>query len=103
MIFVNDAAMSELAKSSTILQCIVHQLDFECSKFHIQAELIEVSNGVAFINCDPMTQAQIIGACMTVNNRFKRKDKKLSCKLQELTDSFVTCEAGLLSDYSQLA
>ncbi len=103
MKFVDDAAVDELAKSSTILQCMVHMLDFECAKFHVQAELIMAEDGKALINCDPMDQQQIMSACEKVNRSFVRKDKNLSCVLNEMNRTMVTCRAGKLEDYNQLA
>jgi len=102
MKFISDQALDELAKSSTILQCIVNQLDFECSQYHAQPELISAEDEKAIIDCDPLTDDQLMMICERVNGRFIRKDKKFSCVLSEMNNSFVTCEAGILSDY-QLA
>ncbi len=102
MKFIDDKAVDELAKSSTILQCMVQMLDFECNKYHFQPELIGADKDVAMINCDPMTAAEIMAACQKVNSHFKRKDGKLSCVLEEMSKTFVTCKAGALEDYSQL-
>lgn len=103
MKFVNDHAMEDLAKSSTILQCIIAMLDFECNKFHYQPEVLTVINNVATIDLDPMNQEEIMEACMKVNKHFIRKDKRFTCVPMEHGQGFVKCEAGLLSDYDRLA
>jgi len=100
--FIDDKAVDELAKSSTILQCMVHMLDFECNKFHFQPELIGAENNIAMVNCDPMTDKEIMDVCSKINSQFKRKDGRLSCVLKEMSKTFVVCEAGALSEYNQL-
>lgn len=102
MKFIDDAAVNELAKSSTILQMIVNALDFECNKYHFQPEVIGAVDNVATINCDPMTAHEIMEVCGRINSQYKRKDGKLSCVLQDMSKTFVTCRAGQLSDYSQV-
>lgn len=102
MKFIDDAAVENLAKSSTILQCMVQLLDFECSKYHIQAELIDAENGTALINCDPMKPEQILEVCKKVSSQFKRKDGKFSCLPKETNEIFVVCSAGKLEDYCQV-
>jgi hypothetical protein len=102
MKFIDDAAVDSLAKSSTILQCMVQLLDFECSKYHVQAELIDAENNTALINCDPMTPQQILEVCKKVSSQFKRKDGKFSCLPKENNEIFVVCEAGKLEDYCQV-
>lgn len=102
MKFIDDQARDELAKSSTILQCMIQMLDFECNKFHFQPELIGVEQDVAMINCDPMNYQEIIDACNKVNSQFKRKDGQLSCVLNEMNKTFVLCRASELEQYHQL-
>ena len=100
MKFVSDEALDELAKSSTILQCMVNQLDFECNQYHVQPEFIGAEYGKAIICCDPLTPDQIMMICERVNKQYTRIDKKLSCVLNEMNKTIVTCEAGKLSDYN---
>lgn len=99
MRFVSDESLDELAKSSTILQCIVNQLDFECSQYHVQPEFIAAQSGKAIVCCDPLTPDQIMMICERVNKQYVRKDKRLTCVLNEINKTFVTCEAGILADY----
>jgi hypothetical protein len=98
--FVSEESLDELAKSSTILQCIVNQLDFECNQYHVQPEFLAASDGKAVICCDPLTPDQIMMICERVNKQYVRKDKRLSCVLNEINKTIVTCEAGKLSDYN---
>jgi hypothetical protein len=97
--FVSDAALDELAKSSTILQCMVNQLDFECNQYHVQPEFLCADRDVATICCDPLTPDQIMMICERVNKQYTRIDQKLSCVLHEMNKTIVTCHAGKLSDY----
>jgi hypothetical protein len=101
--FIDETSQHDLAQSSTILQCMVHMVDFECNKFHIQAELVGAENGTALIDCDPLTHDQIIDVCNKVNKHFVRKDGSFSCKPKENFKTFVVCEATGLEGYSQLA
>jgi len=100
--FIDDAAVENLAKSSTILQCMVQLLDFECSKYHVQAELIDAEAGVALINCDPMSADQIMEVCKKVSSQFKRKDGTFSCVPKENNEIFVVCKAAKLEEYCQV-
>jgi len=100
--FVSDQALDELAKSSTILQCMVNQLDFECNQYHVQPEFISAEDDQAIICCDPLTPDQIMMICERVNKQYIRIDKKLSCVLNEINNTIVYCKASKLSDY-QLA
>lgn len=102
MKFIDEHTRDDLAKSSTILQCILAILDYECNKFHFQPEIVGVQDNVALVNLDPMRDAQIMEACIKVNSQFQRKDKKFTCTHQEHGKTFVKCEALGLSDYIQL-
>lgn len=100
MKFVSDQALDELAKSSTILQTMVNQLDFECAQYRVQVELIAAQDDTAIIDCDPLTPDQIMMICDRVNRMYSRKDQKLSCVLNEMNKTFVTCQATELKDYN---
>lgn len=102
MRFIDEASRDDLAKSSTILQCILSILDFECNKFHFQPEIVGVQDNIALVNLDPMSDAEIMEACKKVNSQFQRIDKKFTCVHQEHGKTFVKCEAGLLGDYHRL-
>lgn len=102
MKFIDDYTKDDLAKSSTILQCILAILDYECNKFHFQPEVVGVQNNIAYINLDPMTDVEIMEACIQVNKQFQRLDKKSTCYQQEHGKTFVFVEARHLSDYNRL-
>lgn len=99
MLFVSDQARDELAKSTTILQMMIHMLDFECNKHGVQPELIGCRSGIAMISVDPMGVSAIIGACEKVNQHFKRTDGKFSCSIQDTDARLVECFATGLADY----
>lgn len=102
MKFVDEATRDDLAKSSTILQCILAILDYECNLYHFQPEVISVQNNVATVNLDPMKDGEIMEACMKVNKQFQRLDKRFTCAQLEHGQTFVRCEASHLRDYIQL-
>lgn len=102
MKFIDDYTKDDLAKSSTILQCILAILDYECNKYHFQPEVVGVQDNIAYVNLDPMTDVEIREACMEVNKQFQRVDKKFSCYQQEHGKTFVFCEALKLSEYNRL-
>jgi hypothetical protein len=100
--FIDDSTRDDLAKSSTILQCILASLDFECNKFHIQPEVIGVDSNEAMVSVDPMSFEQMIQVCNTVSGQFKRHDNAFTCKITNEVDGFVSCFATGLEDYKQL-
>ncbi len=99
MIFIDERTVDDLAKSSTILQCILSILDYECNKFHFQPEVAWVNNNQALVSLDAMNEAEIMDACNKVNKQFQRLDKKPTCWQQEHGKTFVKCEALPLSQY----
>lgn len=99
MKFIDEAARDDLAKSSTILQCILSILDFECHKYLNQPEVLTVYNNIATIDLDPMGDEEIMEACKVVNNQFKRKDGGFTCSQQEYGKGIVRCEARHLHEY----
>ncbi len=102
MKFIDEYTKDDLAKSSTILQCILAILDYECNKYHYQPEVVGVQDNIAYLNLDPMTNAEIMEACIQVNKQFQRIDKKPTCHQQEYGKTFVFCEALSLADYNRL-
>ncbi len=102
MKFVDDAARNDLAKSSTILQCILAILDYECNLYHFQPEVLSVFNNIATVNLDPMKTEEIMDACMKVNKQFQRMDKEFTCAPLDFQGTFVRCKATHLRDYVQL-
>jgi hypothetical protein len=102
MKFIDAQAVDELAKSPTILQMIVHSLDWECGLYQIQPELVGVNGNQALINCDPLRFEEINAVCERVNKLYKRRDRTITCHLQESSKTFVVCEAGALEVYSQV-
>lgn len=99
---IDDQTTDELAKSSTILQCILSILEFECAKAHAQPEVIWVGHGEALVEVDKMTSLELESACMSVNKQFQRIDKKPTCKLEEYGKTLVRCQAIDLNDYVRL-
>lgn len=102
MKFIDEATKDDLAKSSTILQCILAILDYECNKYHFQPEVVGVQDNIAYVNLDPMTDAEIMEVCIQVNKQFQRIDKKPTCYQQEHGKTFVFVEALLLENYNRL-
>ena len=102
MKFIDDIAKDELAKSSTILQCILSILDFECNKDYVQLEVIGVSDNVALLDLDPLSNERIMDICMKANNQFQRRDGQFTCYQQTQDKTFVKCEAKPLSEYNRL-
>jgi hypothetical protein len=101
--FIDDFTKADLAKSSTILQCILSILDYECNLYHFQPEVVSVVNNVATVNLDPMKDEEIMDACLKVNRQFQRLDKSFTCVQLEHGQTFVKCTATKLGDYIQLA
>ena len=102
MKFIDERTQDDLAKSSSILQCILSILDFESNKFHFQPEIAWVNNNSALISLDGMSQVEIMETCIKVNQQFQRIDKKPTCWQHEHGKTFVKCEALPLSDYTRL-
>ncbi len=102
MKFIDDYVRNDLAKSSTILQCILAILDYECNLYHFQPEVVSVINNVATVNLDPMRDQEIMDACMKVNKQFQRRDKAFTCSHLQHGETFIKCIASPLSDYIQL-
>lgn len=99
---IDDQTMDDLAKSSTILQCILSILEFECAKAHAQPQIISVMNNQAIVEVEDMTPVELESACMKVNAQFQRIDKRPTCKLEEYGKCLVRCEARPLVDYVRL-
>mgnify|MGYP003330940583 CR=1 FL=1 len=102
MKFIDEATKDDLAKSSTILQCILASLDFECGKYMIQPEVIGVEGNEAMVNVDALEFEQMVEVCNKVNTQFKRKDTKFTCIITNEVDGFISCIASELKDYIQL-
>lgn len=102
MKFIDESTKDDLAKSSTILQCILAILDYECNKFHFQPEVVGVQDNIAYVNLDPMTDIEIMQACIEVNKQFQRIDKKPTCHQQDHGKTFVFVEARPLDEYNRL-
>ena len=102
MLFLDDGIKSDLAKSSTILQCVLAILDFECSKFHCQPEVIDVENNLAMVNLGGLNMIRAVHALSAVNRQFIRADGQPTCAHVDIEDSIVFCEALSLDKYSQL-
>lgn len=102
MKFIDEEAKDELAKSSTTLQCIVSILDYECSKFHCQLEIVGVADNVALIDLDPLGDEQIMEVCTKANNQFQRRDGQFTCYQKDYGKSFIKCEALHISEYIKL-
>ncbi len=102
MVFIDDATRDDLAKSSTILQCILSMLEFECARDHVQLECIGVEKDVALVSADPLKLERMTEVCMQVNKHFKRRDKKPSCYVSKDDRSLIFCEALELKEYEQL-
>lgn len=102
MKFVDDGVKDELAKSSTVLQCILAILDYECNKYYAQPEVIDVEQNSAVISIEKMHLDQLIQVCGLVNSQFKRRDKKPTCAHIDAEDSIIYCEAVMLDQYDQL-
>ena len=102
MKFIDEATRDDLAKSSTLLQCVLSIVDFECSKSHFQAELIGVEDNEAMLNVDALPLERVIEICTTVNKQFMRKDGELTCLPTRDTEGFISCFATVPSDYVQL-
>lgn len=102
MKFIDEYTKDDLAKSSTILQCILAILDYECNKYHFQPEVVGVQDNIAYVNLDPMNEIEIMQACIEVNKQFKRLDNKYTCYQKEHGKTFVYCEALPLREYQLL-
>lgn len=100
---IDSATRDDLAKSSTILQCILSILEFECAKSHIQPEVIGVEENQAMVNVDPMDIDQMLRVCDAVNRQFQRLDRDYTCKITNDVDGFITCTAGKLDEYILLS
>lgn len=99
MKFIDEYTVDDLAKSSTILQCILSILDYECGKFQLQPEVAWVNRNQALVSLDGMNDAEIMDTCLRVNKQFQRLDKKPTCYQQEHSKTFVKCEALTLKEY----
>ena len=102
MKFIDDFARDDLAKSSTILQCILSIMDYECHRYDLQPEVIWVQDDGALISLDGMRDDEIMDICIKVNKQFQRKDKKHTCYQQEHRKTFVKCDAVKLDQYVML-
>lgn len=102
MLFLDDGVKSDLAKASTVLQCILAILDYEANKFHYQPEVIDVENNIALVNIDKMSYEQTLEVCRLVNLQFKRLDNAPTCAHVDIEDSIIFCEGLPLDQYSQL-
>lgn len=102
MKFIDDATRDDLAKSSTILQCILAILDFECHRYSCQPEVIGVEKDEAMVNVEALRFEEMIEVCNSVNKQFTRKDKASTCFITNDVDGFISCRAGLLDEYDQL-
>ena len=100
---VDEHTREDLAKSSTILQCILAILDFECNKSHCQPEVVGVENDEALVCVDPLNFDQMIRVCEAVNKQFQRVDGKYTCQIENEVDGFILCHATPLKDYIQLS
>jgi hypothetical protein len=89
MKFIDEAAKDELAKSSTTLQCILSILDYECNRFHMQLEVIGVTDNVALIDLDPLGNEEIMAVCMKANQQFQRRDGQFTCYQKDYGKTFV--------------
>ena len=101
MKFIDEYTRDDLAKSSTILQCVLAMLDFECNKSHTQPEVIGVENNVAMVAVE-LDMEMLTEICMTVNKQFRRKDNKYTCKVSNEVDGFIECEVVGLDQYERL-
>lgn len=102
MKYLDETVKEDLAKSSTILQCILSILDFECNKFHIQPEVIWARANSAMVDLDGINEDEIIDICIKVNKQFARKDKRPSCYQEEHRELMVKCESVSLDEYVML-
>lgn len=99
---IDDQTTHELAQSSTILQCIISILEFECNKDHIQPEVIWVGDNEAMVDLDKMTNERIDDVCSKVNVQFVRRDKRLTCRQEDPNRPLVRCRALPLTEYIRL-
>lgn len=102
MKFIDEATKDDLAKSSTILQCILASLDFECNKFLCQPEIIGVEGEEAMVNVDSLEFEQMVEVCNRINSQFKRNDDKFTCIITNDVDGFISCIASPLKTYQQI-
>lgn len=101
MKFIDEHTRDDLAKSSTILQCVLAILDFECNKSHVQPELIGVEDNKAMVAVD-LEIEHLTEICQAVNKQFRRRDNKYTCVVSNEVDGFIECEAVPLSEYELL-
>jgi hypothetical protein len=99
--FIDEGARDDLAKSSTILQCILAILDFECNKSHTQPEIVGVDRDIAMVAVD-LDMERMLEICEIVNKQFKRKDHKFTCIVSNEIEGFIECEALPLDQYEFL-
>lgn len=100
---IDDATTDQLAKSSTILQCIISILDFECAKYYFQPEVIWVGdNNEALVDISEMVNEEIQAVCKAVNVQFQRIDKEPTCRQEEHDKTLIRCRALPLSNYTRL-
>jgi len=103
MKFIDEATRDDLAKSSTILQCVLAIVDFECNKSHVQPEVIGVEDNEAMISVDPLDFDQMLRVCESVNKQFQRIDNQYTCQIANEVDGFLSCFVTELKDYKQLS
>lgn len=99
---IDDKTVDELAKSSTILQCIVSILEFECAKYHFQPEIVWVGNNEALVSVGEMIPEEITAICEKVNVQFQRRDGANTCRREEHKQTMIRCRALPLSEYIRL-
>lgn len=102
MTFIDEATRNDLAKSSTLLQCILAILDFECHKYSCYPEVIGVEENEAMVNVEALRFEEMVEVCNSVNRQFQRKDKASTCYITNDVDGFITCKSAVLSAYCQL-
>ena len=102
MKFIDEYAVADLAKASSTLQCILSILEFECTKYLIQVEVIWVNGQNVLVSLDGLTETEVQDVCLKVNKQFRRKDGKFTCWQKEHRKTYVECEALPISDYTML-
>lgn len=102
MKFIDEHVKGDLAKGSTILQCVLSILDFECNKFHVQPEVLWARANSALVDVDGISDEEVMHICIKVNKQFQRKDKKPTAYQQDHQNTYVMCETLPLDQYIML-
>lgn len=93
MIYLNKETRDSFAKMSPVLQIICSEVEFELAKASLQAELIDAYENVATIVVEGATDVELQRVCASINKRYKRYDKDMTCVMPEEETLRIKCSS----------